>query len=191
MRFNKTTIIITSLLSIAFGIFFLRKIHKLKRKQQAIRKLHFKKQVIPPSAIPEIVLKHSELYILGNDTVKDCLIKSEKCALFQSKNKAICSNLRCKFSTNKQQVATLTAHSAYIDHAQKKIFLPGTILGTFQEWQFTNQDVFYNSHTHTMTAVNITMHNDQKFFLRANNSTMDLKQEQLRFENGVECHLRT
>ena len=183
-RTIQTTLLL--LVVITISLFFLNKYkqNKPKKLTLALHKKYYNQQE-NDSFSPEIILQETELYILDKNNFKNCLIKTKESQLFPNQDKTICKDVICKLITNKNIIATLNAPLAYINHKAKNLFLPGMIQGTFKEWTIKEHDVYYNSSDHTITATHSILNSKSGISIKANKSTINLKNETAIFKNGV------
>ena len=119
IRFIKLFLTLFFLILFTTTIFILRSCRRKKTITSAqilAKKAYAKAKKKNPKPQPEIVLKETSLYMLGKNNIKTCKIKAQKSKMFPDNNEIECSNVICKFNTNKNKIATLTAKKAYINN---------------------------------------------------------------------------
>ena len=110
--------------------------HEYHRKILNLQNTTIKK--ISDTNTPEIVLKTADVYLFGNEKVKNCRIEAEESNIFHNTKKTECKNVRCTLTTHKNYHAVLDAPKAYIDHNAKKISFPGSVTGRLENEKNSN-----------------------------------------------------
>jgi len=137
---------------------------------------------------PEIVLKEVDFYLFGNNKIKNCHVQTQESRVFPETQITECVKICCNLKTNQNQVATLKAPKAIVNHQKKTIIFPGKVCGHFNEWLLENHDAFYDAQQHIIKANTITLNlTTKKFSINACKGKFDLKNEVLYLEGNVIC----
>lgn len=135
--------------------------------------------------VARITIKDFTLKELEKSKELEVVIKAKECNLMHTADTIECSNVICTLIDHEKISASLRTGKAFVNRAQKTIFLFGDVLGVMKDLELYGTDINYNFSQQTLATDKSITISHPDFSVESHQSFIDLKNNKVQMSHGV------